>query len=126
MYSSAVYEGPDDTPEQAQMRKMHKLIRLARIRPEHHVLEIGSGWGSFAIELVRQTGCRVTSITVSQQQLELARERARAAGLADRITFELRDYRQVEGRSTASSPSKCWKQSGAGTSAASSPSVTAS
>jgi cyclopropane-fatty-acyl-phospholipid synthase len=98
MYSSAVYEGPDDTPEQAQMRKMHKLIRMARIGPGHHVLEIGSGWGSFAIELVRQTGCRVTSITVSQQQLELAQERARAAGLADRITFELRDYRQVEGR----------------------------
>lgn len=98
MYSSAIYESPDDTPEQGQLRKIHALIRKARIGPQHHVLEIGSGWGTFAIEAAKHTGCRVTSVTISQRQLDLARERAREAGVADRVTFELCDYRHIQGR----------------------------
>jgi cyclopropane-fatty-acyl-phospholipid synthase len=98
LYSSGIYASPDDTLEQAQLRKLHKLIGMARIGPQHHVLEIGSGWGAFALEAVRRTGCRVTSVTVSQRQLELAQQRAQAAGLADRITFELRDYRDLQGQ----------------------------
>lgn len=98
MYSAAVYESPGDTLEDAQLRKLRRLIDRARIEPRHHVLEIGSGWGAFAIEAVRRTGCRVTSVTVSERQLEFARERAAEAGLADRIDFQLCDYRRVQGR----------------------------
>ena len=97
LYSSAVYDGPNDTLEAAQQRKLDLLIDKLRIRPEHHVLEIGSGWGAMAIRLARQTGCRVTSITVSERQLELARARVAEAGLADRVEIKLSDYRHLEG-----------------------------
>ena len=61
------------------------------------VLEIGCGWGSFAIEAARQTGCRVTAITLSAEQLSLARERVRRAGVEDRVAVEQLDYRHVSG-----------------------------
>lgn len=64
---------------------------------QDHVLEIGCGWGSFAIEAARNTGCRVTGITISAQQLELARQRVREAGLEDKVTLKLLDYRHLEG-----------------------------
>ncbi|HOW96595.1 MAG TPA: DUF1365 family protein [Kiritimatiellia bacterium] len=98
MYSCAIFESPAQSLYDAQMNRLRLLIRKARIRPEHHILEIGSGWGSFAIEAARATGCRVTTITLSTQQLELARQRVREAGLADRISVELCDYRHVKGR----------------------------
>jgi cyclopropane-fatty-acyl-phospholipid synthase len=97
MYSAAVFETATQSLEDAQRNKIRRLIDAARIGPDHHVLEIGSGWGGFAIEAVRRTGCRVTSITISQRQLEEARARAAAAGLSDRIEFKLCDYRDVEG-----------------------------
>lgn len=97
MYSSAVYPTADATLEQAQRYKLQMLIRKADIRPEHHVLEIGSGWGAMAIEMARTTGCRVTSITISQEQLKLARERVKEAGLADKVSIEFCDYRDVKG-----------------------------
>ena len=98
MYSCALWEQPGETLEQAQLNKLHALIDKAGIAPEHHVLEIGSGWGSFAIEAVRRTGCRVTTITISQQQHDLAVQRIREAGLADRIEVRLCDYRDVQGQ----------------------------
>ncbi len=98
LYSSAVFAGPDDTLEAAQQRKLDILIRLLRLRPEHHVLEIGSGWGAMAIAMARQAGCRVTSITVSQQQFDLATRRVREAGLDGRVEIRMCDYRHVEGR----------------------------
>ena len=98
MYSSAVFESPDQSLYDAQMNRIRILIRKARIRPEHHVLEIGSGWGAFAIEAARATGCRVTTITLSTQQLELARQRVREAGLEDRVSVVLCDYRHVKGQ----------------------------
>jgi len=97
MYSSAVYPSPDATLEQAQRHKLQILIRKADIRPEHHVLEIGSGWGAMAIEMARTIGCRVTSITISEKQLKLARERVSAAGLEDKVSIEFCDYRDVKG-----------------------------
>jgi len=97
MYSAAVYDGAEDTLQDAQLRKIHRLIDHARIERGHHVLEIGSGWGTFAIEAARRTGCRVTSITVSAKQLEWAERRAREAGVADRVKFRLCDYRSIEG-----------------------------
>lgn len=97
LYSSAVYASPSESLESAQQRKLDLLIAKLRIQPEHHVLEIGSGWGAMAIALARQTGCRVTSITVSEQQLALATQRVREAGLADRVEITFCDYRHIEG-----------------------------
>lgn len=81
--------------EQAQMTKLHRFINGARIKSTDHVLEIGTGWGSFAIEAVRQTGCRVTSLTLSKEQKELAEERIATAGLSNRIQVLLKDYRAL-------------------------------
>jgi cyclopropane-fatty-acyl-phospholipid synthase len=97
MYSSAVFATEDEPLEDAQRRKMRLLIEQADIRPEHHVLEIGSGWGGMAIEMARTTGCRVTSVTISREQHALARERVKAAGLDDRVDIQFCDYRDIEG-----------------------------
>ncbi|HEY1772118.1 MAG TPA: cyclopropane-fatty-acyl-phospholipid synthase family protein [Gammaproteobacteria bacterium] len=96
-YSSAIFEGPDETLLQAQHHKYDRLLEKLELRPEHHLLEIGSGWGGFALYAACNTGCRVTSITLSQEQLKEACIRAEAAGLADRVKFELMDYRDVQG-----------------------------
>jgi cyclopropane-fatty-acyl-phospholipid synthase len=96
-YSCAHFESETDSLKDAQLRKAHDLIRKADLKEDEHVLEIGCGWGGFAIEAVKQTGCRVTGITLSEEQLKLARERVESEGLSDRITFELIDYRHVEG-----------------------------
>jgi cyclopropane-fatty-acyl-phospholipid synthase len=98
MYSCALFDQPSLTLEEAQRRKIQLLLEKAAPGPDDHILEIGSGWGAFAIAAARETGCRVTSITLSEEQLALARERVRAAGLADRVAVELCDYRHVDGR----------------------------
>jgi len=97
-YSCALYEDPSATLDEAQRAKRLAVIRKARMGPRDHVLEIGCGWGAFAIEAARTAGCRVTGITLSPHQLEEARRRVAAAGLADRVTIELADYRHVQGR----------------------------
>lgn len=85
----------EETLEEAQMTKLHRFVDGARIKASDHVLEIGTGWGSFAIEAVKKTGCRVTSLTLSKEQKLLAEERIRQAGLADRIQVKLMDYRNL-------------------------------
>jgi cyclopropane-fatty-acyl-phospholipid synthase len=97
-YSAALFRNENDNLEQAQRNKLQEIIKKAQLSSSDHVLEIGCGWGSFAIEAVRQTGCRVTGITLSREQLALARERVAAAGLEDRIELKLCDYRHVEGQ----------------------------
>lgn len=97
MYSAAVFPAPETTLEQAQHHRMRMLIDKLDLKPEHHVLEIGSGWGAFAIEMAKVSGCRVTSITVSREQLVLAQERVKAAGLEDRVNIAFCDYRDVQG-----------------------------
>ncbi|ORY20671.1 Mycolic acid cyclopropane synthetase-domain-containing protein [Naematelia encephala] len=87
-------EGVDEL-EEAQLAKIRHIIRKADIRPGHRVLEIGSGWGSFAIEAVQTTGCTVDTITLSSQQKALAEKRVKAAGLAGRIRVWLMDYRAL-------------------------------
>jgi len=82
--------------EHAQQRKLLRHIVKARIKATDHVLEIGTGWGSFAILAVQVTGCWVTSITLSKEQKQFAQERIEEAGLTDRITVALRDYRRVK------------------------------
>lgn len=103
-YSCAVWERPEDIAqtdnleplEGAQLRKLHRFIDGCKIKADDHVLEIGTGWGSFAIAAVSKTGCRVTSLTLSREQKVLAEERIAAAGLDDRITVLLCDYRELE------------------------------
>lgn len=96
-YSSGIFNSPDESLYQAQMNKIHRLIEQVRIGADHHVLEIGCGWGAFAIEAVRRTGCRVTGITLSEEQFAYATQAVSEAGLSDRITILLKDYRQMTG-----------------------------
>jgi cyclopropane-fatty-acyl-phospholipid synthase len=94
-YSSAVFEGPGQALADAQRNKYRLMLERLDLRPGHHLLEIGSGWGGFAFHAARETGCRVTGITLSREQLEEARRRAAAAGLSDSIEFKLLDYRDL-------------------------------
>lgn len=98
-YSSAVFDrSRNETLADAQIRKFAQMAARLELKPEHHLLEIGSGWGGFAVYAAQHFGCRVTSITLSQEQLSAARQRASDAGVADRVQFELRDYRDIEAR----------------------------
>ncbi|CAH2052921.1 unnamed protein product [Thlaspi arvense] len=94
-YSSAVFKSDDEDLKTAQMRKISLLIEKARVEKNHEVLEIGCGWGTLAIEVVRRTGCKYTGITLSIEQLKYAQAKVKEAGLEDRITFKLCDYRQL-------------------------------
>jgi cyclopropane-fatty-acyl-phospholipid synthase len=96
-YSSAVFVDPADELADAQRRKYEVMAANAGLRRGGHVLEIGTGWGGFALYAAGELGCRVTSVTISQAQFELARERVRAAGLEDFVDIQLRDYRDIEG-----------------------------
>jgi cyclopropane-fatty-acyl-phospholipid synthase len=96
-YSSAVFTAPDQDLAEAQRAKYRVIAANAGLRAGQHVLEIGTGWGGFALYAAGELGCRVTSVTISQAQFELARERVRAAGLDDLVDIQLRDYRDIEG-----------------------------
>jgi cyclopropane-fatty-acyl-phospholipid synthase len=96
-YSSGYFEHPNATLTDASRAKYDRLCRKLELQPDDHVLEIGTGWGGFAIHAARHYGCRVTTTTISQEQFELAQERIDRAGLADRITVELKDYRDLRG-----------------------------
>ncbi|KAL7810244.1 Mycolic acid cyclopropane synthetase domain-containing protein [Trichoderma aethiopicum] len=95
-YSSAIWSGePGESLESAQRRKIQNILDKAEIESTHHVLDIGCGWGNLAITAVQQTGCRVTGVTLSKEQKTLAEERIKAAGLQDKITILLCDYRKA-------------------------------
>jgi cyclopropane-fatty-acyl-phospholipid synthase len=96
-YSSAVFEAPDQSLADAQRNKYRVVAERAGIQPGMRVLEIGSGWGGFALYAASSLGCDVTSVTVSQAQHDLATQRIVAAGLGNRARIELRDYREIEG-----------------------------
>lgn len=98
MYSSAIFESEDDTLEVASTRKLDRICQKLDLGPQHHVLEIGTGWGGFALHAAKHYGCRVTTTTISREQHDLAHERINAAGLADRVTLLLEDYRDLKGR----------------------------
>lgn len=97
-YSSAYFREAGMTLEEAQHEKYDRLSRKMNLKPEHHVLEIGSGWGGNAIHMAKNYGCKVTSITISEEQQKLATERVKAAGLSDRVNVILEDYRKMEGQ----------------------------
>ncbi|EMS47376.1 Cyclopropane-fatty-acyl-phospholipid synthase [Triticum urartu] len=94
-YSCAVFKMENESLEAAQQRKLSLLIDKAKVEREHHVLDIGSGWGSLAIQMVKQTGCKYTGVTLSEEQLKYAESKVREAGLEDHITFLLCDYRLI-------------------------------
>ena len=98
MYSCALFERPDMTLAEASRAKLDLVCRKLELDPSCHVLEIGTGWGGFAMHAAANYGCRVTTTTISPSQYELARERIRAAGLDGRIEVLLEDYRDLRGR----------------------------
>jgi cyclopropane-fatty-acyl-phospholipid synthase len=97
-YSCAYFTHPHDDLEQAQLDKKRHLAAKLLLRPGVRVLDIGSGWGGLALHLAEAGAGEVLGITLSEEQLKVSRARAEHAGLADRVRFELRDYRELEGR----------------------------
>ena len=97
-YSCAYFRHPDDDIEAAQLAKRQHIAAKLLLAPGQHVLDIGCGWGGLALFLARTADIRVTGITLSQEQLAVARRRAQEAGLADRVSFELVDYRLLQGQ----------------------------
>lgn len=95
MYSCAYFERPDATLAEASRAKNDRICRKLQLAASDHLLEIGSGWGGFAIHTASHYGCRVTTTTISQQQYDMALERVREAGLSDRILVLLMDYRNL-------------------------------
>jgi cyclopropane-fatty-acyl-phospholipid synthase len=98
MYSSAYFPSRGMTLAQASRAKLELVCDKLDLRAGDHVLEIGAGWGGFAVHAARTRGCRVTTTTISRQQYEHAREWVRAAGVADRVTVLCEDYRDLRGR----------------------------
>ena len=98
MYSAAIFESPDVTLGDASRAKIDRICRKLELKPTDHVVEIGAGWGGFAIHAVNNYGCRVTTTTISDEQFAFATERVRAAGLQDRITIVKDDYRDLPKR----------------------------
>lgn len=97
-YSCGLFERGDETLEQAQRAKIDRLCRKLALHRDHHLLEIGTGWGAFAIHAAKHYGCKVTTTTISPSQFEVARERIAREGLESRITLLLEDYRDLRGR----------------------------
>ena len=97
MYSSAVFESEDLTLEEASTRKLERICRKLELESSDRLLEIGSGWGGFAIYAAKKYGCVITTITISQEQFEEASQRVRDASLEDRVHVLLKDYREIQG-----------------------------
>lgn len=95
MYSCAYFERPETTLAEASRAKNDRICRKLRLSADDHLLEIGTGWGGFAIHAASHYGCRVTTTTISQQQYDLAVQRVYDAGLSDRVTVLLTDYRDL-------------------------------
>lgn len=97
MYSSAIFADENESLETAQWRKLERICRKLDLQPGDHLVEIGTGWGGLAVHAASRFGCRVTTTTISKEQHALATERVAAAGLSDRVTVLLEDYRDLQG-----------------------------
>lgn len=97
-YSCGIFATEDSSLSDAALAKYQRICQKLRLEPADEVLEIGSGWGGFAIYAASRYGCRVTTTTISRAQYELAQERIQAAGLMDKVTLLLQDYRHLEGK----------------------------
>ncbi|MFJ3077256.1 class I SAM-dependent methyltransferase [Pseudomonas sp. NPDC087029] len=98
MYSAARFDSPGQTLEQAQRRKLERICQQLELKPDEHLLEIGSGWGSLALHAALEYGCRVTTTTLSAAQHTYTLQRVKALGLEQRVTVLLEDYRDLRGR----------------------------
>ncbi|WEI17925.1 cyclopropane-fatty-acyl-phospholipid synthase [Acinetobacter proteolyticus] len=98
MYSSAVYQHQEMTLEQASDYKKDLICQKLQLKPMDHLVEIGSGWGGFAIYAAQHYGCKVTTITISQAQYDEAIQRVADVGLSHRVNVQLKDYRLLEGK----------------------------
>lgn len=97
-YSSAYYSKPDLELEKAQYEKYDSLCQSLKLNANDHLLEIGTGWGGFAIYAAKTYGCKITSVTISQQQYDFATARIKNENLSDQIDVQLKDYRLIEGK----------------------------
>jgi len=98
MYSCAYYPSEETSLDEAAVAKLDRICQKLDLKPEDHLLEIGTGWGGMAIHAAKHYGCKVTTTTISRQQYELAQQRIKAAGLEDRITLLFEDYRDLSGQ----------------------------
>jgi cyclopropane-fatty-acyl-phospholipid synthase len=98
MYSCAYYPSQETSLDEAAVAKLDRICQKLELKPEDHLLEIGTGWGGFAMHAAKYYGCRVTTTTISRQQYELAQQRVQDAGLEDRITLLFEDYRDLSGQ----------------------------
>jgi cyclopropane-fatty-acyl-phospholipid synthase len=98
MYSSAVFPDPEASLADAQRNRLERICQALELTPEDHLLEIGTGWGAMAAYAAANYGCRVTTTTISTEQREGALRRIRDAGVEDRVTILLDDYRDLRGR----------------------------
>ncbi|MCA9251714.1 MAG: class I SAM-dependent methyltransferase [Phycisphaerales bacterium] len=97
-YSCGIFENADSTLHEASIEKLDRICRKLALKPNDSVLEIGTGWGSFAMHAAQNYGCHVTTTTISQEQFDLAKNRIKQAGLTDRVTVLQTDYRQLDGQ----------------------------
>src|SRR5436190_13407111 len=97
-YSCAYFEHPEQSLDDAQLAKKRHIAAKLLVEPRARVLDIGSGWGGMGLYLAEMCGAQVTGVTLSDEQLALARERAEEKGLSDRVAFRLQDYRDIAER----------------------------
>ena len=97
MYSCAYYPDNETTLDQAAVAKLQRICDKLQLSESDHVVEIGTGWGGFAIYAATHYGCKVTTTTISRQQFEVAQQRVIAAGLEDKVTLLMEDYRDLQG-----------------------------
>ena len=97
-YSCGIFESHDSSMQDASLAKFDRICRKLELGPADDVIEIGSGWGGFAIYAAQRFGCRVTTTTISEQQFKLARQRIADSGVADRIELVMKDYRDLKGK----------------------------
>ncbi len=94
-YSCAYFKDENDTLEQAQNNKIHHIIKKLNIQPNQKVLDIGSGWGTLALAIAKETQASVTGITLSENQFEYSKNKAKEMNLSNKVDFKLIDYRQL-------------------------------
>jgi cyclopropane-fatty-acyl-phospholipid synthase len=97
MYSCGIFHHDKATLQEASEAKLDRICRKLQLKATDHVLEIGTGWGGFALYAATRYGCRVTTTTISKEQHEYARQRIREAGLENRVTLLFKDYRELGG-----------------------------
>lgn len=98
MYSSAIFPETNSSLEKASQHKLDRICQKLELKPNDHVIEIGTGWGGFALYAAKHYGCKVTTTTISKEQYTLAKKRVRNAGLEKRIEVKHSDYRNLTGQ----------------------------